>query len=375
MFLTVYLPLFLAAYLSVKFFVSIARKLRNARQCDGDGEELIEKEKPVSCGAVLPVLLIAALVPPAFLGSNSVKELFDVIFSCVAILLCAGVGAFSTDDKSSYFRKVLGVVFLAAFLAASRFDLKHNEIELLYSCPLQGTFFFNLGRVGGAIFLIAWSCAFTLLFDLFDANAEPNGKTQKGVYGFGALYALLYVASLAAVVHFWSEFNLNAYFANCAFITLLCGFLLLGLRSPQARLGNAGRLAVGFTLSVLSMNVFSHATFLRPAPLVALFALPAIDGVFAILRKTALRKNANVSELGGMATRLENRFGSKFAALCALALLQAPLTASVVFAYYSGFDLVPLAVGCLYWLLLPATGLFGREEMIMALRKSSDDAR
>lgn len=353
MLLTLYLPLLLAAYLGAKLYVPLAKKAGWLDAPDVS-RKFQECKIPVGAGWCVVLPFVVATSAAAFFVSTSGKDFINVAYANLAVLFCAWLGFQDDRRPLSGGVKLVQLLFPALAIALTRFNPFQTPIELLYSCPLRGVFLFKLCGVFGLAFLVLWILTFVNSFNLLD-----------GADGFATTFAIMYAASLGFVVSYWPEptLALNAVFANWALVAAALGFLVVNLPPAKAYLGDAGSLSIGMILAALSFNVFSYESILRPIPVFALMTLPLMDSVFAILRRISLGRSVFEPDRDHLHHQLQDRFGQGYPPLIALILLQLPLSASAVFGYATDYDLAPLVAGCLYWPILPAFNVFGRNDV------------
>lgn len=350
---TIYLPLFLLSYLCVKLYIRRAYK-RGLLDYPDNERKFQQEAIPVGCGGVVAMIYAGAAAPGVAFATGSIVKAF---VTALAILFCVSVGSYDDRFTIPGKLKLLLTLIPATMVVWTRFSLFQEPLELVYSCPLFGPFFLNLGAIVGTLFLILWLTTFVNTFNLLD-----------GADGFATTYALLFVATLAAIGVFWPEPDPLLQSATLYLAPLLLGFLVFNFPPAKAYLGDAGSLSIGLILGILSLNVFTNDIFARPTPLLALAALPLLDASFAIVRRVCQGKSLFEPDLEHLHHALQKRFGGGKRLLVALVLLQLPLSLAALFAYITSYDLIALVAFALYCVGLPALDVFGRKEVVLAYR-------
>jgi len=132
---------------------------------------------------------------------------------------------------------------------------------------------FELGWWGAPLLLI-WLLACVNAFNFLD-----------GVDGLAAACGMVAAAFLATIAE--AQGQTSTLYAAVALCGALAGFLAFNVAPAKIFLGDAGSMMIGLTLGVLSLHVFQdRAGMLQPAGMAMLLAVPLLDLVLAIARRT-----------------------------------------------------------------------------------------
>ncbi|MBQ9875416.1 MAG: undecaprenyl/decaprenyl-phosphate alpha-N-acetylglucosaminyl 1-phosphate transferase [Thermoguttaceae bacterium] len=310
-----------------------------------------KKEVPVGGGvAVMSVALAGFYVraPSFFLDPAEFQLATSAAF---VACWCAWLG-FLDDRRELSAPTKLVLQLIPALLFCLPFWASAERTTFLYAAPDADFLMWRVGKLG-FLALAAWVVLSVNAFNLLD-----------GADGFATVFAITVLATLAIVVSFWTEPSEGITFACWGLCAILAGFLVLNFPPARLYLGDSGSLSIGFLVSFLALAVFYSQSIARPAPFLALFALPTIDVLFAILRRKLLGAGIFFPDLEHIHHRLARRFGPGVKSLLVFLALQLPVCAAVVVAYRTDRDAILLIVGALYLVGLPLSGLFGREEIV-----------
>jgi len=146
----------------------------------------------------------------------------------------------------------------------------------------------------------------------------------------------------------------------------LAGFFLHNRPSARVYLGDTGSMFIGLVLATLMLraSVESGRTIAIGAPLAIVF-VPAIDSVFAVIRRVNSGRTIFAPDRGHIHHLLLNKVSSPYRVLLILNLLVVPGCIAAVAGTYYQNDYIPLVVSGIVLVVAIGTDLFGRRELFI----------
>lgn len=309
-----------------------------------------QRPTPLGGGVALLVGASLALVVGLSLhGGQEWREMAEAVSilplsaACLWIVLVGLV-----DDKwgmrGRY--KLLAQLVAALFLVASGFYFQRIS--------LFGTVI-DLG-----IFAVPF-VAFWFVGAMNSVNLLDGADGFAGTIGFIMTVGLATMAAVAGR----EEVAIVAW----TFAGALLGFLMFNFPPAKIFLGDAGSMLVGLVVGALSLkaSLKGAGTLLLAAPL-ALWAIPIIDVIAAILRRTLTGRSIYSTDRAHIHHRLLERLGSNHRLLFAIGAISLVCAGGALGSIVWKSDWIAVvAVGCVV-LILIAGNLFGRGELYLLLR-------
>ncbi|MCS7239291.1 MAG: undecaprenyl/decaprenyl-phosphate alpha-N-acetylglucosaminyl 1-phosphate transferase [Thermoguttaceae bacterium] len=299
--------------------------------------------------AVLTGTLLCLLVVYSFRGPSVIGEVVEdlsLLPLLAASLWIVILGLVDDWRKLRGRHKLLGQLLAAGILVSLGFYF--NRINLF-------GWTFDLGILA-VPFVVFWFVGAINSVNLLD-----------GADGFAGTIGLIMTVGLAAMAA--GAGRLEVALVACAFAGALAGFLVFNLPPAKMFLGDAGSMLIGLVIGALSIkaSLKGAGTLLLAAPL-ALWAIPIIDSLAAILRRTLTGRSIYSTDRAHIHHRILERLGSNYlllfvtggiAIICAAGALGSVM--------WSNDWIAVLAVACVVAILV-AGDLFGRGELYLLFR-------
>ncbi len=159
--------------------------------------------------------------------------------------------------------------------------------------------------------------------------------------------------------------------AALIFAGSLLGFLPFNLTPARIYLGDAGSMLIGLIVGGLSIraSIKGPGTMLLAAPL-ALLTIPILDSTAAILRRKLAGRSIYETDRGHLHHRLLERFGNKDMVLVCVASCAGLTGAAALIGTLLKSDLIALVAVAAVVLMLVTTGLFGRGEFGLLVKRA-----
>lgn len=268
-----------------------------------------------------------------------------LMFASLVILV---VGLADDVLKIRIRQKILGQCVAIGILIAS--GIRFDAISLLQ-------FELNLGLL---------SIPLTMVWLLFTINSL---NLLDGADGFASTIGLVLCVTLAAMSYVMG--NTTAMIVASAMAGALAGFLIFNFPPSSIFLGDSGSMLIGLVLGTLAMqsNVKSAASFALATP-VALFAIPLLDSLAAVARRTLTGRSLAVGDRAHIHHAMMRRgFGPRRLVLAAVVLSLIPAVGAIL-SIRSGSEMY--AWGSLLILagLLVGGRLFGFNELQLITNRS-----
>lgn len=273
---------------------------------------------------------------PLLLEKENEAQIYALIFGGIVIV----IGGLSDDIyRLTPIQKIIFQLVAASVAIAflGFFDLDNNDAKLWLI--LLKSFAASL-----------WILLLTNGFNLID-----------GLDGLSAM-----TASFALLALFWMSGG-ESYGALFLLIAAL-GFLPLNLRPAKLFLGDSGAMLLGFSLSILSLDMLNATqNFSGAFALILLFFLPLFDTAFAIMRRMISRQNPFRPDRKHLHHRLVDSGLSHGKTSFLLSLLGGGFSSISMMIYAEGFSvlsviLLLLLIFVLAFVIIMATSQKSRRE-------------
>ncbi len=330
-------------------------------------DERMAHDKPTATlgGVAMVFGLLAAIMVASQMDDfdavfASGTELLGVAFAAVWIF---GVGVYDDLREISAPAKIAGMVVAASILSLAGVSL------LFFRVP-----FFELVTLSSD-----WSALLTVLWVVGMANAvnliDGLDGLAAGIVAIASGTFFLYSLRLAdAEVIFPGNPG-----ALLAIITLglVIGFLPHNVHPAKIFMGDGGALLLGLLMAASTMSVggrtsaeFSGQSFFFFAPIfipLVILAVPIVDVVFAIIRRTFGGQSVASADLGHLHHRLVRLGHGHRRSVIIMWLWTALLSGFVLYPTYTGEGdaIVPLGIGALGLLLFSVFHPSGRTRKAM----------
>lgn len=309
-------------------------------------------QRPTPLGGGVALLVgasLALVVGLSFHGGQQWREMAEAVSILPLAAACLWIVLVGLVDDKWGMRgryKLLAQLVAALFLVASGFYFQRIS--------LFGTVI-DLG-----IFAVPF-VAFWLVGAMNSVNLLDGADGFAGTIGFIMTVGLAMMAAVAGR----EEVAIVAW----TFAGALLGFLMFNFPPAKIFLGDAGSMLVGLVVGALSLkaSLKGAGTLLLAAPL-ALWAIPIIDVIAAILRRTLTGRSIYSTDRAHIHHRILERLGSNhlllfvtggIALICAAGAL-----GSVI---WSNDWVAVIAVACVVAILVVGD-LFGRGELYLLFR-------
>jgi UDP-GlcNAc:undecaprenyl-phosphate GlcNAc-1-phosphate transferase len=146
----------------------------------------------------------------------------------------------------------------------------------------------------------------------------------------------------------------------------LLGFFVHNRPLAKVYLGDTGSMFIGLVLGMLILRacIESDRTISICGP-VAIVLVPAVDALFAIIRRVNSGRTIFTSDRGHIHHLLSSRFRSGYTVLLVLSVLIVPGCIAAVAGTYFRNDFIPVAVSLVVLTVAVTLDLFGRRELFI----------
>ena len=272
------------------------------------------------------------------------RELFGLLAAGMIIVLVGLV-----DDRVGLRgrHKILGQLLAVSILVAN--GLTINRLGILGE-------HFELGMLA-IPFTYFWLLGATNSINLLD-----------GIDGLASMLGIVLVSTFAIMAWFVGQTEIAL--VSLVFAGSLLGFIRFNFPPASIFLGDAGSMLIGLVVGALAIqgSMKGSGTVLLAAPL-AVWTLPILDCTAAILRRKLTGRSIYATDRGHLHHHLLQRLGNErrvLAILTACSLLTS-LAALVSLVYRT--DWVGFAIGPAVVAVFIATGVFGRAESLLLVRR------
>ena len=322
---------------------------------DRPNEGRKQQKKPVAYGGGTAVLISTsvALLIVGFSYANSINGQIDFWplagLAAASVLLWA-VGLYDDIVDMSGVKKLLCQLVAACLVVAPSSGMTFEIVEVM-------GFYIPLGHLGVplAIFWILAAINSLNLLDGMDALASSVG-----------LLLSLTIGAMALITGRWLEAIIAFSMAGS-----LIGFLRHNWPPARIYLGDSGSMLIGLVLGSLALRCdFKDATSIAIAAPIAIFAIPLIDSMAAIVRRKLTGRSLYSTDRGHIHHRLLTQGMSNQQAVfliggfCAITCAGSILSVYCSAVYDIQFPFGLIAVGIVVMLLL-GTRVFGHSELLL----------
>ena len=192
----------------------------------------------------------------------------------------------------------------------------------------------------------------------------------------GTAVSVSFFMSLATACIAYINGHLGISLVALALAGCLVGFFLHNRPSAKIYLGDTGSMFIGLTLATLMLraSVEAERTIAVAAPL-AIVLIPAVDSVFAVIRRINSGRTIFSPDRGHIHHLLLNKVTSPYRVLLILNLLVVPGCIAAVAGTYYQNDYIPLIVSGIVLAVAIGTDLFGRRELFILFGRTKGHLR
>lgn len=291
-------------------------------------------------------LFIVVLSPSqrAILGADT-RFVIGVV---VASLFIVGLGLADDRWKLRGRQKLVGQAIAASMLVAAGLWIQHVEV------------------LGWELDLGVFAIPFTLFWLLGAINSLNLIDGMDGLATSVGLVVSLAIAAMAAILGHRTEAFLALIMAGS-----LAGFLIYNSPPASVFLGDAGSMLIGLILGALAIrsSIKGPATIALAAP-AAIWAIPILDVLMAILRRKLTGRSIYTTDRGHLHHNLQHVGLSGTMTVCLIGALCLLTSLGAVISVAIRQEWVAYASVVATFGILVVTGLFGRHEVLLLLRRT-----
>lgn len=189
-----------------------------------------------------------------------------------------------------------------------------------------------------------------------------------GIDGLATMLGIILVGTFAALAAMNGRIEVTI--ISLAFAGALCGFMRFNFPPASIFLGDAGSMLIGLVVGALAIHgsLKGPGTVLLAVPM-AVWTLPILDSVAAILRRKLSGRSIYCTDRGHLHHRLMARLGSNRKVLALVALCCAATSGAALVSVFLHAELVAVVVCAAVVVILVAADFFGRGESILIWKR------
>lgn len=297
-------------------------------------------------GALSLVMLAVTLIPnPWNLElAGDWPNAFGLFAACACIVVVGLI-----DDRWGLRgrHKLLGQIMAAAILLRTGMLIERFEI------------------FGTMVELGLLSVPFSLLWFVGAMNAV---NLLDGIDGLATTIGVILIATLAVMAILFNHPVVGA--VALVMTGSLLGFLLFNVPPARIFLGDSGSMLIGLMLAALSVEAAlkSAGTVMLAAP-AAVLLIPCFDTMAAIIRRKFTGRTIYATDRGHLHHCLMQQFGNGWVVLLVVGTACVVTCAGALASVYLKNDAVAVATSVAVVGLSIASGVFGRTELMLIVRK------
>lgn len=189
-----------------------------------------------------------------------------------------------------------------------------------------------------------------------------------GIDGLATMLGIILVGTFAALAAM--NGRLEVTIIALAFAGALCGFIRFNFPPASIFLGDAGSMLIGLVVGALAIqgSLKGPGTVLLAVPM-AVWTLPILDSVAAILRRKLTGRSIYCTDRGHLHHRLMARLGSNRKVLALVALCCAATSGAALVSVSLQAEFVAVVICAAVIVILVATDFFGRAESVLIWKR------
>ncbi|MDO4585858.1 MAG: MraY family glycosyltransferase [Planctomycetia bacterium] len=340
-----FLCLVIITKIGTDFYCVIAKKYKILDK--PDAMRKLQKEPiPVGGGIVVFLVFVTTFFAACYLHFFPLSVsviLFPLIITSFILVIC---GLYDDRNGLDGKKKLLIQILISTIILI--FAKDYSDISLLGQTCNLGHLFYPI-----AIF---WLVGFINSINLLDG--ADGVVTSLGAYIFITIGMIAIINGIDGIPSI-----------TFVFTAALCGFFLCNKPPAKVYLGDTGSMLIGFVAGILVLRACTINRSIQVIPAICVVLIPILDSVFAIIRRKNSGRSIFSTDRGHIHHRIQKRFGRGYKLLGILFLLQFPLCLSALAGVYYQNDWIPLTVMFIFIVFIVASGIFGRAELKIVLRR------
>ncbi|MGI9428486.1 MAG: MraY family glycosyltransferase, partial [Bythopirellula sp.] len=313
-----------------------------------DGHHKSHKDAVALGGGVAVFLAAAVTFAVEFLSSSKLQEALDAQkpFLGGLLLACSWIVTLGLFDdrfgmKGRY--KLLGQLIATLIVIASGLQIH------------------ALSFLGHSIQLGAFSIPFTVFWLLGAINSL---NLLDGIDGLATTIGIILCATITLMALMMGQTAIAI--VGAVFVGSLIGFLRFNFPPASIYLGDAGSMLIGLVVGALAIggSLKVTATVGLAAP-IAIWALPILDSMTAILRRKLTGRSIYAVDRGHLHHRLMTRFGKNTVVLAIVAICCIVTCAGALLSVLMKNDFVAITSVLMVFGILVVSQAFGHVEVRM----------
>ncbi len=338
------------SYPLTNFVGNLARKWGIVDRPDGHHKS---HEVPVALGGGVAVFLAATVTfAVEFLSSSRLQEslsaeapFLGALLIAAAWIVCLGLYDDRFGMKGHY--KLFGQLIATLIIISSGLEIRAFQ---LFGHPIH----------------LGW---FSIPFTVFWLLGAINSlNLLDGIDGLATTIGIILCATITLMA-MWVDQGAVA-IVGAVFVGSLLGFLRFNYPPATIYLGDAGSMLIGLVVGALAIggSIKVTATVGLAAPL-AIWALPMLDSMTAILRRKLTGRSIYAVDRGHLHHRLMARFGKNTVVLAVVAVCCIVTCVGALLSVFTQNDLVAIGSVVAVFGILIVSQAFGHVEARMLLSR------